>query len=159
MKLSAKLLPLTVLFFGSLALMAKPAAVNILAGMDRGGVALGGNFDIADTPNEAYGGYIRLFSKDKDEGEPALFAFGAEFKGQYKLGLFEYYFAPGFGGIHHNYDSTKFLMGPSLAMGVTAELDKNWSIGVENTKLYSWIGKYKGIMKDAFLANIKINVN
>ena len=158
MKIVHALLPLAIALPSAVA-SAKPSAVNILAGMDRGGVALGGNFDVVDTPNETYGGYVRLFSKDKDEGEAALFAFGAEFKGQYKLGFFEYYLAPGFGGIHHNYDDTRFLLGPSLALGVTAEIDRNWSVGVENTKLYSWIGKYKGLIKDAFLANVKINID
>lgn len=137
---------------------AKPASLNVLAGMDRGGLALGANLDIVDTEHEAYGGYARLFSKDKSEGEPALFAFGAEFRGQHKLGFFEYYLAPGLGFIHHNYDDTRILLGPSLALGVTAELDKNSSIGIENTKLYSWVGKYKGLMKDAFLANFKWNI-
>ncbi|RYZ73629.1 MAG: hypothetical protein EOP09_01575 [Proteobacteria bacterium] len=135
----------------------EPSSVNILAGMDRGGVALGANFDIAQSPNEAYGAYARLYSKDKSEGEPAIFAFGAEFRGQQKLGLFEYYLTPGFGVIHHNYDDTKLLVGPSLALGVTAELDKFSSIGIENAKHYSWVGKYKGLIKDAFLANYKMN--
>ena len=138
---------------------AQSSSANILAGMDRGGVALGANFDINDTANEGYGGYARLFSKDRSEGEPALFAFGAEVRGQQKFGLFEYYLSPGFGVIHHNFDNTKILIGPSLALGVTAELDKNSSIGIENSKLYSWAGKYKGLMKDAFLANFKLNFN
>ena len=149
---------LVALFVVSIRAEAQPNTVNVLAGMDRGGIALGANFNINDTPNEGYGGYARLFSKDRSEGEPALFAFGAEFRGQQKIGLFEYYLSPGFGLIHHNYDSTRLLIGPSLALGVTAELDKYSSIGIENTKLYSWVGKYKGLMKDAFLANFKMSI-
>ncbi|RYZ55029.1 MAG: hypothetical protein EOP07_14955 [Proteobacteria bacterium] len=134
-------------------------SVSILAGMDRGGVALGANFDVVDSPNEAYGGYARLFSKDRSEGEPAIFAFGAEFRGQIKVGLFEYYLTPGFGLIHHNFDDSKLLFGPTMALGMRAELDKNSSLGVENTKLYSWIGKYKGLIKDAFLASYNFSFN
>jgi len=141
------------------AFAANTNALSILAGMDRGGIALGANFDINDSVNEAYGGYARIFSKDRDEGEPALFAFGAEFRGQTKVGLFEYYLSPGFGAIHHNYDNTKILIGPSLAYGLTAELDKNSSIGIENTKLYSWAGTYKGLIKDAFLAQYRLGFN
>lgn len=158
MKLVRSLVTLSVLLL-SVSAEAQPASVNILAGMDRGGVALGANFDISDTPNEGYGGYARVFSKDKSEGEPGLFAFGAEFRGQQKFGLFEYYLSPGFGVISRNYDNTKILFGPSLAFGVTAELDKTSSIGIENSKLYSWAGKYKGLMKDAFLANYKLYFN
>ena len=134
-------------------------SLSVLAGVDTGGIALGANLDINDTENEAYGGYARIFSKDKSEGAPALFAFGAEFRGQTKIGLFEYYLSPGFGVIHHNYDETRLLIGPSLAYGVTAELDRNSSVGIENTKLYSWAGKYKGLIKDAFLAQYKVNFN
>lgn len=138
---------------------AEPKSLSVLAGIDSGGLALGANFDINDSPNEAYGGYARIFSKDRSEGAPALFAFGAEFRGQTKVGLFQYYFSPGVGIIHHNYDDTHILVGPTLAYGVTAELDKSSSVGIENTKLYSWAGKYKGLIKDAFLAQFKVNFN
>ncbi len=131
--------------------------VSILAGADRGGLALGANFDVNDTANEAYGGYARVFSKDKKEGAPALFAVGGEFRGQVKVGLIQYYMSPGFGIIQHTYDDTKLLVGPSLAYGMTAELDKMTSIGIENTKLYSWGGKYKGLIADAFLAQFRFS--
>jgi hypothetical protein len=125
---------------------------SVLAGMDKGGLALGANLDIEDTANEAYGAYARVFAKDRDEGEPALFALGAHFKGQLKTGAFRYYLSPGFGLVQRTYDETKLLLGPALNIGLNAELDKNVSLGIENSKLYSWIGKYKGIVKDAFLA-------
>ena len=141
------------------AFAAQSKSLSILAGIDNGGVALGANFDVNDSPNEAYGGYARVFSKDKEEGAPAIFAFGAEFRGQTKIGLFEYYMSPGFGVIHHNYDDTRLLFGPSLAIGMTAELDKNSSLGIENTKLYSWAGHYKGLIKDAFLAQYRMSFN
>lgn len=133
--------------------------INVLGGIDRGGVALGGDYSYSEAPNEAFGAYVRFFQKDKSEGEAGLFGAGAHFKGGMKLGLFEYYLAPGFGVIHHNFNRQKLLIGPSLALGVTAEVDKNWAIGIENMKLYSWAGEYKGIIKDAFLANVKINVD
>ncbi len=159
MKVGFGLLALTTLTTSIPLSAANSKAVSVLAGVDRGGIALGANFDFIDSPNEAYGAYARLFSKDKSEAEPALFAFGAEFRGQTKIGLFEYYFSPGIGAIHHNFDDTKILIGPSLAYGMTAELDKNTSIGIENTKLYSWAGTYKGLIKDAFLAQVRIGFN
>ena len=135
--------------------LAEGKNLSILAGVDRGGVALGANFELDDSATESYGGYVRVFSKDKDEGAPAVFAFGGSFRGHFKHGLFDYYLSPGFGLIHHNYDDTRILVGPSLAYGVTAELDKNSAIGIENTKLYSWAGKYKGLIQDAFLAQFR----
>lgn len=141
----------TLLLFSSSAFASLGQSVSALVGMDRGGLALGANFDVKDTATESYGGYARIFSKDKDEGEPALFAVGAHFKGKVKSGIFEYYLSPGFGLIHHNYDDTRLLLGPTLNIGMSAELDSNVSLGIENSKLYSWIGKYKGLMKDSFL--------
>jgi hypothetical protein len=31
-------------------------------------------------------------------------------------------------------------------------------LGVENTKLYSWIGEYKGLIKDTFLAHVRFRL-
>lgn len=129
-----------------------------LVGIDQGGLVLGANFNVKDSATEAFGGYARIFSKDKDEGEPAIFAVGGHFRGMLKSGLFEYYLAPGFGLIHHNFDDTRLLFGPTLSIGMKAELDQNMSLGIENTKLYSWAGEYKGLMKDAFLAQIAFNL-
>lgn len=142
---------LALLVSSSSAFAALGQSASALVGMDRGGLALGANFDVKDTATESYGGYARIFSKDKDEGEPALFAVGAHFKGKVKSGIFEYYLSPGFGLIHHNYDDTRLLLGPTLNIGMSAELDSSISLGIENSKLYSWIGKYKGLMKDSFL--------
>ncbi len=132
--------------------------IGIQAGIDQGGLILGANFNKVDTANESFGGYARLFSKDRERGQPAIFALGASFTGHVRAGIFEYYLSPGFGLIHHNLDETELLFGPSLAYGLHAELDKVISLGVENQKLFSWIGEYKGLIKDSFLVQIRFNI-
>jgi hypothetical protein len=145
----------SLVFFGSLSTaMAQPKQVSAQAGLDEGGLVLGANFDFIDTANESYGAYARIYSKDRDEGAPAIFSLGASFRGRAKVGILEYYLSPGFGLVHYNLDRTELLFGPSLAYGVSAELDKSLSLGVENAKLYSWFGDKKGLIKDTFLANI-----
>lgn len=136
----------------------RPKQVIAGAGIDEGGLVLGGDFLVNDTATESYGGYARLYSKDEDEGAPALFALGATARGQVKVGIFEYYLAPGFGLIHHNLDKTELLFGPTLAYGLTADIDSNVGLGVENTKLYSWIGEYKGLIKDTFMVHVRFRL-
>ena len=132
--------------------------IGIQAGIDQGGLILGANFQKVDTATESFGAYGRLYSKDKERGQPAIFALGASFTGHVRAGIFEYYLSPGFGLIHHNLDETELLFGPSLAYGLHAELDKVISLGVENQKLFSWIGEYKGLIKDSFLVQIRFNI-
>lgn len=135
---------------------AKQAIVH--AGIDEGGLALGGDFLVNDTATESYGGYLRIYSKDEDKGAPAIFAIGASGRGHVKVGIFEYYLSPGFGLIHHSLDESEVLFGPTLTYGLTADLDQYIGLGVENTKLYSWIGEYKGLIKDTFLAHVRFRL-
>jgi hypothetical protein len=155
----ARLVIASGLFFGSLTTaMAQGQKISAQAGIDTGGLVLGANFDFIDTAHESYGAYTRIYSKDRDEGAPAIFALGAAFRGRVKAGILEYYLSPGFGMVHYNLNQTELLLGPSLAYGVSAELDSTLSLGVENTKLYSWIGDVKGLIKDTFLATITFNL-
>lgn len=127
-------------------------------GVDDGGLIVGANFDFVDTPTENYGAYTWLYGKDTNKGQPQLFALGAHFRGHAKVGLFDYYIAPGFGLLHHSLRETELLFGPTLSIGLAAELDKTMSLGIENSKLYSWVGEYKGIIKDSFLAIFRYNL-
>ncbi len=138
--------------------LARPQQAVVQAGIDNGGLVLGGDFLVNDTATESYGGYLRLFSKDEDKGAPAIFAVGASVRGHVKVGIFEYYLSPGFGLIHYNLNDTELLFGPTLTYGLTADIDSNVGLGVENTKLYSWIGEYKGLIKDAFLAHVRFRL-
>lgn len=136
----------------------RPKHVMIQAGIDEGGLVLGGDFLVADTATESYGAYARLYSKDEDKGAPAIAALGASGRGHVKAGIFQYYLAPGFGLIHHNLRDTELLFGPTLSYGLTADVDNYIALGVENTKLYSWLGEYKGLVKDTFLAHIRFRL-
>ena len=66
----------------------RPKQVVVQAGIDEGGLALGGDFLVNDTATESYGGYARLYSKDEDKGAPAIFALGASGRGNVKVGIF-----------------------------------------------------------------------
>ncbi len=132
--------------------------ITAQAGIDEGGLILGAHFNVTDTANEAYGGYARVYSKDKERGQPTIFAVGASFTGRVRAGIFEYYLTPGFGLMHHTLEQSELLFGPSLAYGLHAELDKLVSLGVENAKLYSWVGEYKGLIKDSFLVQVRFNI-
>lgn len=136
----------------------RPMQVVVQAGIDEGGLALGGDFLVNDTATESYGAYARMYSKDEEKGAPAIFALGASGRGHVKVGIFEYYLSPGFGLISHNLDETEILFGPTLTYGLTADLDQYVGLGVENTKLYSWMGEYKGLIKDTFLAHIRFRL-
>ncbi|WP_141734287.1 hypothetical protein [Oligoflexus tunisiensis] len=136
----------------------RPTQMVIQAGIDEGGLALGGDFLVNDTATESYGGYLRLYSKDEDKGAPAIFALGASGRGHVKVGIFEYYLSPGFGLIHYNLDETELLFGPTLTYGLTADIDPYIGLGVENTKLYSWMGEHKGLIKDTFLAHVRFRL-
>ncbi len=132
--------------------------VVVHAGIDEGGLVLGGDFLVNDTATESYGGYLRLYSKDEEKGAPAIFALGASGRGHVKVGIFEYFLSPGFGLIHHNLRDSELLFGPTLTYGLTADLDQYIGLGVENTKLYSWVGEYKGLIKDTFLAHVRFRL-
>lgn len=132
--------------------------LSIGLGIDQGGLVLGGDFLVKDTATESLGAYTRLYSKDEDQGAPALFALGGAVRGHVKSGIFEYYLSPGFGLLHHNLRDSELLFGPTLTYGLTADLDTHVGLGVENTKLYSWIGEYKGLIKDTFLAHVRFRL-
>ncbi|MDQ3233990.1 MAG: hypothetical protein M3Q07_19445 [Pseudobdellovibrionaceae bacterium] len=161
MKLFAALLATVTLATQSLAVPAPagtPKQVVVHAGIDEGGLALGGDFLVNDTATESYGGYVRLYSKDEDKGAPAIFALGASARGHVKAGIFDYFLQPGFGLIHHNLFETELLFGPTLSYGLTADIDPYIGLGIENTKLYSWMGEYKGLIKDTFLAHVRFRL-
>lgn len=145
---------LVCLLFSALA-SAKSKQVGIQTGLDEGGLILGGDFLIDDTATESWGGYARLYSKDREEGAPSIIALGMSVRGQARLGLIEYYLMPGFGLMQHNFENSELLLGPSLGLGMSAEINPGVSLGIENSKLYSWIGEYKGLIKDSFLAQIR----
>jgi hypothetical protein len=136
----------------------RPKQAVVHAGIDEGGLVLGGDFLVNDTATESYGGYLRLYSKDEDKGAPAIFALGVSGRGHVKVGIFEYYLSPGFGLIHYNLNETEMLFGPTLTYGLTADIDSQIGLGVENTKLYSWMGEYKGLVKDTFLAHVRFRL-
>ena len=135
-----------------------PEKIALGAGVDEGGMVLGADFIVGDTSTESYGAYARIYSKDAHRGAPAIFAVGGSVRGQFKSGIIEYYLSPGFGLIHHNLAETELLFGPSLAYGMSAELNREVELGIENSKLYSWIGEYRGLIKDTFLAQIRIKI-
>ncbi len=139
-------------------LYAQGRQVGVQTGFDEGGLIAGANFDIVDSPSENYGAYTRLYSKNDAKGAPAVFALGANFRGHYKVGIFDYYLAPGFGLLHYSENRTHLLLGPTLAYGLAADLDKNVALGIENTKIYSWVGQVRGLVKDSFLATIRFNL-
>jgi len=160
MKLFASLLMLASLVPQTLSAQSsgRPKQAVVHAGIDEGGLVLGGDFLVNDTSTESYGGYVRLYSKDEDRGAAAIFALGASARGHVKSGIFEYYLSPGFGLIHHNLFETELLFGPTLTYGLTADIDQYIGLGVENTKLYSWMGEYKGLIKDTFLAHVRFRL-
>jgi hypothetical protein len=160
MKLFAALLTAATLATQPLAAQSggRPKQAIVHAGIDEGGLALGGDFLVNDTATESYGGYLRVFSKDEDKGAPAIFALGASARGHVKVGIFEYFLSPGFGLIHHNLNETEMLLGPTLSYGLTADIDQYIGLGVENTKLYSWMGEYKGLIKDTFFAHVRFRL-
>lgn len=137
---------------------AQQRQVGVQTGIDEGGLILGAHFDMIDTSSENYGIYTRLYSKDEDKGAPALFALGGSFRGHFKHGIFDYYISPGFGILHYSLRRTHLLLGPSLAYGLTADFDKTMAVGIENTKLYSWVGDVRGLVKDSFLLNFRFNL-
>ena len=149
------------LSFGTFAVPAwavQTRQVSVGAGVDDGGAIIGSHFDFNDTANESYGAYAQLYSKDRNKGQPGLFALGAHFRGHTKIGIFDYYLAPGFGMLHHSLKKTELLFGPSLSYGLTADLDKSIALGIEISKFYSWVGEYKGLIKDSFLATFRYNL-
>ncbi|MCX6128839.1 MAG: hypothetical protein NTX25_07220 [Proteobacteria bacterium] len=135
-----------------------PKKIALELGIDRGGLVLGGDFLIQDTNTESYGGYARIYSKDEEKAAPAIFAMGASGRGHVKSGIFEYYLSPGFGFIHHNLKKSELLLGPSLSYGLSAEFTPGMALGIENTKLYSWMGEYKGLITDTFLAQFSVRI-
>lgn len=138
--------------------LAQTRQVSVQAGIDEGGMILGGNFDLIDTPSESYGVFTRLYSKDSDKGAPAVFALGGHVRGHFTHGIFNYYLSPGFGLVHYSSNKTRLLLGPTLAYGFTADLDKNMALGIENTKIYGWVGEVRGLLKDSFLVNFRFNL-
>ena len=74
MKVFAVLLTLATLIPQSLSAQigGSPKQAVVHAGIDEGGLVLGGDFLVNDTPTESYGAYLRIFSKDEDRGAPAL---------------------------------------------------------------------------------------
>lgn len=139
--------------------IAEARSFSFLGGFDAGGVVLGANLDINETPTDSYGGYLRIFSKDEEEGVPSIVAFGGHIKAVLKSGNYRFYFAPGAGVIDVDRpEDSELLIGPTLNIGITMEIDKKFTAGVENTKLYSWFGDTKGLIKDALLAQISFEI-
>ncbi|MFW7378669.1 MAG: hypothetical protein ACOH5I_07680 [Oligoflexus sp.] len=132
--------------------------MTVHAGIDRGGPAIGFDYSVPDTTTESFGIYGRLHSKDRDAGAPGLFALGAFFRSHFQQGPYEFYLAPGFGFINYDLFETEVLLGPSLAYGMTAELDAKLGIGIENHKLYSWFGDQKGTISDTFLVHVQFRL-
>ncbi len=121
-------------------------------GIGRGGLILGGEYEVVDTSLESFIGFVSIHSKDSEKGAPGLLSFGGAFKLRFIQGPYEVYVSPGLGVI--NYDSGSdddMLMGPRLSLGVNAKLDQYMALGFENEKLYSWIGEVEGPISDAFL--------
>jgi hypothetical protein len=152
------LIALLVTFAGADMANANPPRVNVHAGIERGGPVVGFDYAMPDTQTESFGVYGRLHSKDEDEGAPGLLALGAFFKAQHQQGPYEFYLSPGFGFINYELGEKEVLLGPSLAYGMTAELDAQLGIGIENHKLYSWFGDITGPIADTFLFHIQIRL-
>ena len=133
-------------------------SVKVNVGIDRGGPAVGFDYDIPDTSTESFGIYGRVHSKDEDEGAPGLFAVGGFFRSHFRQGPYEFYLAPGFGFINWDLGDTEVLLGPSLSYGMVAELDPQLAIGIENHKLYSWFGEVKGGISDTFFVTMKFRL-
>lgn len=132
--------------------------INIQSGIDRGGAVLGFDYSHPDTMTESYGVYSRLISKDEKRSAPGIFALGAFYRAEFRRGPYEFYLSPGVGMMNYDLVDTELLIGPSIAYGMSAELASNLAMGVENHKLYSWFGEYRGNIADTFLFHIQIRL-
>ncbi|NRA63965.1 MAG: hypothetical protein HRU19_05745 [Pseudobacteriovorax sp.] len=135
----------------SMALGQSGDKVGAKLGMGPGGVTLGAEYSVQDTAYESFAGYLTIHQKDEDEGAPGLLAFGMALKLHQEFGPYEIYMAPGFGIIQYDGADDELLIGPRLAIGAMAKIDRYLSVGFENQKLYSFLGEFQGGIDDSFL--------
>lgn len=150
---------LLALSVSSSGVFAQGQSVVAKIGMDRGGLVIGADYVMRDTPTEAFLGYFSMHSKDDSAGAPGLTAVGAAFKLSQSFGPYEVYLSPGLGLV--SYDSgteDDLLIGPRLAYGLHAELDRSVHLGFENQKIYSWMGEVEGLVADTFLLSVKFGL-
>ncbi|SMF81194.1 hypothetical protein [Pseudobacteriovorax antillogorgiicola] len=132
---------------------------SLKLGIGPGGLIVGGEFIMKDTPAEGFGGYFSMHSKDEDDGAPGLTALGATFKLSQRFGPYEVYLSPGIGIVNYDFgDDDDLLIGPRLAIGLHAELDANLGLGFENQKLYSYMGEREGLLDDSFLLTVRFSM-
>lgn len=121
-------------------------------GIDRGGLVLGGEYSIKDTALEGFSGYLSIHQKDPDAGAPSLTAIGGAFRLTLQKGPYHLFLSPGIGFVDYELGlDDGLLIGPRMSYGFHAEMDRRFSMGVENQKLYSWLGDVKGLIADNFL--------
>lgn len=109
---------------------------------NRGGLAIGADYNRAIQKNFGAGGYIHYFSKNSDRQKDGLFAFGGQVNVHYQIdNSYDVYVAPGFGFVNIDRaasNDTAFTAGPKLAIGALYTINDQWAVGLEYANYWSW---------------------
>ncbi len=123
-------------------------------GFSPGGLAFGGDFEMARDRIYGIGAFARIYSKDEDSGYPGIFAFGAFIRPHFQRGPWDLYVSPGFALMFIDGASEdETTIGPVMNIGLLYLLTNNVSLGLEHSTMVPWFGDaYKGVaMSDLHL--------
>lgn len=125
-------------------------------GISKGGFTLGADYEYAYDRTYTIGGYLKLMPKD-EPSVPSITAIGAFFRPHIYKRTWNFYLSPGFGLMMvDGAVNDETVLGPSIAWGLSYQLNDKFAMGFENMKLYSWTGStYKGLLSDTLLLNVQ----
>ena len=137
------------------------SALLVNFGVTKGGAAMGLDYEFGYARTYGLGAYFRMYPKDNSVGAPGMTALGAFIRPHFNRQNWDFYLSPGFGfvayqGANNTPDAT--LLGPSLALGLLYDFNNKISFGVEETNLYSWMGKdrYRGHLSNDLMAKFRV---
>lgn len=117
--------------------------VGGLLSLGHGGLSLGGSFEHEMDKGVDIGGYVRMFSKDRDRGQDGYMTFGGNARIHAGMHGWDFSLAPGVGVL--SIDSSRAggddvtTLAPSLGIAMLYQLNNNISLGVENYRYYAWL--------------------
>lgn len=132
-----------------------PHNAAVTAGVNRGGLTLGGEYEYMLPSALGVGAHVREFPKDTGpvNATDGYLIVGVSASHHFYKKTWDLSFSPGFDIINIDAVNSKpgstTTAGPDLAIGLLCQVNSSVAIGFENTRYWVWFDKnYAGVLRD-----------
>ena len=133
-------------------------AFLVNGGFTRGGLALGVDYENAIHRTYGFGGYLRMYGDNDDNGQGEITAFGAFIRPHFTRQAWDFYVSPGFGFFQEEVGTDdESMIGPVFMLGLLYQMNYDIAFGVEHMSIYGWFGEdaLLGQRSDELLAKFR----